>query len=115
MSNDKTKRSYKARGTLNELKKGCYICGEEHIATKCEFHDELVALRTKIRARIASFANKSKNKRAFGTKKAYNVYDDSESDSLLDTAEDFEADEDEKAKKIAALFKKMISKVFKFK
>lgn len=114
-SNDKTKRLYKAQATLNGLKGGCYICDKEHIVIKCEFHDKLVALRTKIRVCIVSFANKHKNKRAFDIKKTYNVNDDSESDSFFDIVKDSKTDEDKKAKKIVALFKKVISKVLRFK
>lgn len=112
-TNEENKDQNQRWHVMNESKKKCYVCEKKHRVVKCEFYDELKALKTKFQARIKDIVKKEK--RSF-VKRAYNGDSDNESDNVSNAADDSNDEKNEKEEEeIAALFKKMVSKISKSK
>lgn len=97
---------------MNEPNRKCFICEKKHKVLKCQFFDELKALRAKIRVCIENII--TKNKRRFITR-VYNGNNDNENNNNANVVNEFDLDSNEKEEKIVVLFKKMINKILKFK
>ena len=106
----KPSKSYKPRGTFHKSAggAGCFICGgTDHRMSGCEFYDELLALRKRIKKKISHELKNNKHKH-----RAFNAADEGSGPSSDHIVTESDEDPEEE---VAALSKEMVSKVPKQK